>query len=319
MKTSNIHKPIFSNTLQQYSSLKKIPLFICLLYIFCGHVYSQSQINTDKSLPMKEVNGNMNMYFEKTDLNIFFWQDFESDMFPPANWTIVPLSQNQTWKRGDNTMFVPYSGQYFAICRYDETYNVQDERLYTPILDTRGLSDATLSFYFVFSKYWGISPHDNYDLQVLASTDGGVTFPDTIWTELSTDTASWRTWEWVRAEVDITDYIEKDQLQFCFRYVGFDGADAAIDDVSISFVSNISSCNIIPIAIYPNPAKESVSIIGATDYSVQIYDALGRKILSVKCNSQLEVINFQRFEKGLYHLIFQNADGNYLSKKLLIE
>ncbi|HNQ21434.1 MAG TPA: hypothetical protein PKI46_10270, partial [Bacteroidales bacterium] len=73
------------------------------------------------------------------------------------------------------------------------------------------------------SKYWGIKPYNNYDLYVVAATDG-INFTDTIWTEMTTDTSTWDSWEWVNAQVDLSDYIGNNNLKLAFVYYGRDGA-----------------------------------------------------------------------------------------------
>ncbi len=110
---------------------------------------AQSQNNPEsKSLPVKTENHLWNKT-DKDDINIFLWQDFDSGLMPPAGWTLVSGTTPQTWQAGTADIFPPYSGDYFALCRYDDTYvpEGQDERLLTEIFSMQGLDDATLSFW----------------------------------------------------------------------------------------------------------------------------------------------------------------------------
>lgn len=253
---------------------------LSLVIFFSIQVMAQIQPES-KSIPVKpsiDVSGQ----FTKDDVNVFFWEDFDSGIIPPAGWTLVSGATPQTWQTGTADIYPPYSGEYFAICRYDDTYipDGQDERLFSPVIDFTGLNDAQLSFWFLFSRFWGITPYDNYDLQVLLSTDGGMTFGDTIWTELSTDTASWSSWQWVRAEIDMTPYVNETNVQLCFRYVGFDGADAAIENIEISFITGMNERIVNSLKLYPNPATELFFVDGEGTRTVSVYDAKGNLILN---------------------------------------
>ncbi len=94
--------------------------------------------------------------------NNLVYETFESGVFPPAGWTIIADTTPQTW---DTASFDPHSGSYYAHCLYDDSLvGVQNEFLVSPVMDMRGVTSAVLTFYFQFSKYWGITPNNNYDL-----------------------------------------------------------------------------------------------------------------------------------------------------------
>lgn len=281
--------------------------FLIALYLA---VQAQAQYNIDCSKSFEQLQSTHSIIQQFRTENIFFWEDFETGQFPPVNWTVVQHNPHQTWKQGTSQIMPPMSGQYFAICRYDETYDTlgQDEKLCLPVLDLTGLNDATLSFWFVFSKFWGIKPNDNYDLQVIISTDGGNTYTGPVWTELSTDTAIWNSWEWVRAEVNLTPYIGQTQLQICFRYVGFDGADAAIDDVAISFVTSTAEHYEPYITFYPNPVRDVIFINAPVDLShIRIFTTTGIEVMHL--NENLHNINISDLPSGMYILRCETHSG----------
>lgn len=242
--------------------------------------------------------------------NFFLWEDFEHGLFPPPGWSIVQHNPKQTWKQATSLIMPPISGQYFVICRYDDTYNIvgQDEKLYTSILNLSGLEDAKLTFWFVFSKYWGIKPHNNYDLQIIVSTDGGNNFTDTIWTELSTDTSKWDSWEWVYAEADLTPYIGQTQFQLCFRYVGFDGADAALDDIAISYITTNGKAEQYKIALYPNPVNDILRIETNEIFTnLKVFTINGYELINLKNHNNL--IDVSHLESGFYLLKVRYYNG----------
>lgn len=299
----------------------KTLILLSMLCIFALSSYSQQQ-HDSKSIPMKS-NGISFAQPDKDDVNFFLWQDFDSGLMPPANWSIISGTTPQTWQLGTVSVFQPFSGDYFALCRYDETYvpQGQDERLLTPVMSFSGLNDAKLSFWFLFSKYWGIKPYNNYDLQVLVSIDGGLTFQDTIWTELSTDTSAWSSWQWVRGDADLTPYTGQTSVQLCFRYVGYDGADAAIDNVEITFITGMNELQTRQLILYPNPAKEIVFLNSNAGQTVEVYDLTGRRVLSQNINEHsLPSIYLGNLQSGHYSVVIYDSIRQKLqSGKLVIE
>jgi hypothetical protein len=270
----------------------KKTIFVLSFVLLASVVMAQLSPES-KSIPLKTGSDHL-FDTNKDDVNIFLWEDFDSGLMPPSGWTLVSGLTPQTWQPGTADIHPPFSGNFFALCRYDDTYvpEGQDEKLYSEIFSTTGLEDAKLGFWFLFSRYWGITPYDNYDLQVLLSTDGGITFSDTIWTELSTDTASWNSWQWVRAEVDLTPYVNLANVQLCFRYVGYDGADAAIDNIEISFVTDVHEIISRPLNLYPNPATDKIYIDGLHNSYIELYDLNGRLVKSYQPgykNSHLDI------------------------------
>jgi len=241
----------------------------------------------------------------REEINIFYWQDFDSGLMPPSAWNLISGNTPQTWQAGTSDIYPPVSGDYFALCRYDATYvpEGQDEKLFTPVMNLNGLDDAKLSFWFLFSRYWGITPYDNYDLQVLLSTDGGVTFPDTIWTELSSDTASWTSWQWVRGDVDLSAYTGQSAIQLCFRYVGYDGADAAIDNVEISFITGMNEMLTESIILYPNPAQDVLYLNGNGQRIVEVYDLTGKLLINETVQSYNPSVNLGHLSPGIYSVV----------------
>jgi len=285
-------------------------LFLLFIILFQGFLLSAQQSETSKTIsgkPVHEISG-----INNRDVSFLFWQDFDGGLMPPTDWTLESGVTPQTWMLGDSLIYPPTSGDYFMICRYDETYNAagQDEKLFTPIISLDGLSDATMSFWFLFSRFWGIKPNNNYDLQVLMSLDGGTSFQDTIWTELSTDTSAWNSWQWVKAEIDLTSFVGQTNLQFCFRYVGFDGADAAIEDVAISFVTGLNESVSMQMPLYPNPASDRIFIPGKLSRSVTVYDMGGNLVFSVVLAPEQNEINISKLSAGTYNVVVVTEDKN---------
>lgn len=106
------------------------------------------------------------------------------------------------------------------------------------------------------------------------------------------------------------------------------GNTNAIQDGTVQFDSIIVDNNItlgvdtfdnVEFSVYPNPAKTTVTIVGATNISkVELYDITGKKVLEAiqLANNQL---NVESFKAGLYILKLVDANNNSTVKKLIIK
>lgn len=237
---------------------------------------------------------------------MIFWESFEGVEFPPLDWSQIINNVAYTWEKDSSS---PLDGQYFVHVLYDEVdpTNLQDEWLITKSIDLSGYQTAVLNFYFQMSKYWGIQPYDNYDLFVIAAADG-VNFTDTLWSEMSTDTSTWTSWEWVNTQVDLTDYIGSSDLKLAFVYYGRDGAEGSIDAISISTTGGICDSYSDIAQIYPNPVIDFLYLKAPINSQVNIYDLLGNEIYNSIINNHIYKIDFQNYPSGIY--IVQLKDKN---------
>jgi len=135
---------------------------------------------------------------------------------------------------------------------------------------------------------------------LLVSIDAGATFSQPIWTELSTDTSAWSTWQWIRAEIDITPYVGQNGVQFCFRYVGFDGADAAIENVEITFLTAIGENLTEQIILYPNPAENYLVLEMSGTKEVIVFDLSGKPVLQTQLQPEQQHLNISFLPPGTY-------------------
>ncbi|MBD3403793.1 hypothetical protein GF420_12915 [candidate division GN15 bacterium] len=160
-------------------------------------------------------------------------EDFETAV-PPAGWTLNTTNPNGpdfTWHQ---TFSASLSGFAGAEVLYDPALALQDEWLQTPVMDFTG-SDPTylrVDFGVFMSYYWGVSPNDNYDVELWISTDGGATFNTKLWDESQLGVFS--SYVWYEVSVSLTSYALETQVVLAWRYVGSDGAQAVIDLVNVN-------------------------------------------------------------------------------------
>jgi hypothetical protein len=276
--------------------MKKI-IFSIIFMCFVIFLSAQSK----KNFSNNESHNFMN--FRNT---MIFWESFEGAEFPPLDWSRIINDVAYTWEKDSS---YPLDGQYFVHVLYDEVNptNLQDEWLITKSINLSGYETAILNFYFQMSKYWGIYPYDNYDLYVIAAADG-VNFTDTLWSEMSTDTSTWTSWEWVNAEVDLTNYIGSNSLKLAFVYYGRDGAEGSIDAISISTTGGLNDNVLQSLQAYPNPTSDFLYLKAPVNTEIHIYDILGNEIYYGIINENLYKIDLQPHTNGIY--ILKLKDNN---------
>lgn len=69
--------------------------------------------------------------------------------------------------------------------------------------------------------------------------------------------------------------------------------------------------------IYPNPAKNSVTIMSLeSDFSLQVYDLNGKKIVNIK-KVEVNTINLSSFAKGTYIFITLTKENGSVQKVII--
>lgn len=149
---------------------------------------------------------------------------------PPSGWSAIIANGAYTWKRQTATF---HSGTASADVEYDPALVPQDEWLVTSALDlSAATADVKVEFWWMMSYYWGVSPFDNYDLELWISTDGGATWPTMLWDE--SGEGVFVNWTWYQESISLAGYIGQSNVKLAWRYAGVDGAQAAIDDISVN-------------------------------------------------------------------------------------
>ncbi|UCC80202.1 MAG: choice-of-anchor J domain-containing protein [Candidatus Zixiibacteriota bacterium] len=158
----------------------------------------------------------------------FLTEGFET-WFPP-NWTRIITNGNYTWNQSG---YSPHGGAFNAQILYDPALVPQDEWMISPILDLSSASpDLELSFWFLTSYYWHVSPYDNGDMIIVVSTDGGNNWSNPLWTE--DDYGVFQNWVWYEVVLDFSAYVGEPNFKVALVYQGVDGAQADFDDVLLS-------------------------------------------------------------------------------------
>lgn len=158
-------------------------------------------------------------------------QGFEEGIMPPTGWTVQVLNTTETWE--STSLYTPYEGTYAANCEYDANLALQDEWIISPVIDlTTATGTVFISFWWQMSYYWGVTPYENYDLELRISLDGGTTWdPFVLWADDSIGVFT--SWAWTQANIDLSAYQTNNNVKLAWRYYGTDGAQAMVDAIRL--------------------------------------------------------------------------------------
>jgi hypothetical protein len=153
-----------------------------------------------------------------------YTQEFTDAIVPPVCWSETITNADFNWKPST-------TNPGWADVEFDEDLDAQDEWLISPAFDLTMVDNPRLTFNWLMSYYWSVDPYDNYDLNCLISTDGGVTWPIVLWNEEGEGV--FENFIAYTETIDLADYSNESNVRFAWQYVGADGAQAGIDSVVI--------------------------------------------------------------------------------------
>lgn len=222
-------------------------------------------------------------------------EDFESNTFPPQNWTLSQTNPSETWGVDSKNS---KSGIKSAIVNYDKSLGAQNEILVSPTFDLTSVTEPYLNFEFSMSYFWSVSPNNNYDFKV--SVNDGVN-STVVWSESSE--GSFEDYTWKSAKIDLKAYAGKSNLKLEFSYVGTDGATLNLDDVSVveTAVLGVEDVTEAQNFFYSNPVKDLFSFQSKNKIDeLAMFNTLGQLVYQSK--SEISQIDMSNFNKGLYFL-----------------
>jgi hypothetical protein len=245
-------------------------------------------------------------------INSFPWiESFEGTIFPTPCWTKENLDLGSGWDVitdgitplpgwTSGTMTIPTGGgTNAAYCTYTTGGTTSnDQWLISPQIAVQ--ANQVLSF----QVYWFGHYQDNLDIKVSTTTSTSSSFTTTI---LSIDTNTLNHDAWKLFTIDINSFAGQN-VYFAFNESiadnAADGAFLALDLVTIDIASNISQIKQDNISIYPNPAYTTINIANAINPNVNIYNNLGKLVLSGNKKS----FDISNLSQGLY--IVKVIDNN---------
>jgi lysyl endopeptidase len=276
------------------------------------------------------TNDSMTRNFSVTDcgsaIPVPYSENFNQAALPSC-WSVQNGHATNNWQSstgyniGGTYPVDPVSGSHFWYVQW--IAQNQNEWLITPIFDFTNLTNSEIRFWFNGSYNWSIT-NDNCDLDLMVRVNGGT------WTALwnESDHSSFddnMTYVWLETIYSLSAYDGQSNVQFAFRYTGNDGANFAVDNISIN--GNVTSLDEIntdsEIVIFPNPTEDifTVTINSETDSfdNLIITDATGKQVYFENISGLKNVtIDSAIFAKGMYVLTVSSQSGKVV-KKLIIQ
>lgn len=250
-----------------------------------------------------------------------------SDRYMPKLATVLAGNNATTWE------VLPSVSRTmeFAFIVRDNVANggatARDDKIITvdaasgPFKVTSQSTNATLLGNSTQTITWDVANSDSApvscaNVNILLSTNGGLTFPNVLVSNTSNDGSQ---------NVVLTN-ITTSQARIKVESVGNIFYAVNSSNFSIDHTANVVENLFVNFKLYPNPSKGKVQlsfdVITSEDILIQLFDIRGRMIdakrFSASSNTFQQELNYSSVTKGIYLLKVNN--GNYsTSKKIVIE
>lgn len=233
-----------------------------------------------------------------------YFEGFEMGATDWECWTVIDEGENcdmgddymaSYWHRhGVVDAIAPYAGDYCAYYLWNDGMP-QEGWLISPKLAIPSERKTELTF----RSYEQYSYATIYEGVWVSTTNTAPESFSEVWKQLDASDS------WKQVTIDLTDYQGQD-IYVAFKYYGFDGHSWYIDDVNVEDMplppSAVDEVAQHSLAVYPNPAKESIFVEGLENAcEIQIYNSLGAVVKVVTVTPGQE-IGIGELSNGLYQL-----------------
>ncbi len=222
--------------------------FLSILLVLAVVSWGQ-RVNTNnfKSKTMERVakrtdfktgfTGDYATYLKDINLNVIFEEDFEGT-WPPTGWTVIDGPLTEHWHQDPGNNFA-YNGTQLAYIYWEVGGVDSDDWLISPSITIPSTAQPSkLAFDWISTYHYNVEL-DDADIFVYISTDGGTTWPTTVWADDDSTLIAqsgvvfpWPSYEWCTSFIDLSAYAGQD-IQFAIQYTGNDGGSFWLDNVII--------------------------------------------------------------------------------------
>jgi hypothetical protein len=206
--------------------------------------------------------------------------------------------------------------------------------LVSPVLD---FSAATTASVFFDLSYRYLSTDGNRNdldnLQVLASSDCGVTYDKVLFDETGTalsvsndavNSTPTKAEDWKRNYVKLTDYAGKSNVRLAFIFTNDNGNNIYIDNIEF-FVSDDPNPNTVnnPFVVYdsdpitPSDFYITFNLTERQPVQYELMDTMGRQVVAQQLDdvlNQTYEVNAEHTSTGIYFLRLQIGQNYYTTK-----
>lgn len=250
-------------------------------------------------------------------------ENFEGN-FPPLGWTIDNPQNDGQWQQNQTIGAFGNSSK----CAFFDNYNIYSEGNKDDLIlnfnpSSIG-SQPFLTFDVAYAR-WGAANSDT--LEILASTDCGETY-QSLYLKGGSDLATSPDFQdaffptsaqWRKDSVNLSAYLEVNNLQIAFRNIGRYGNNLFIDNVNIGQTATLSENEEISPILFPNPININgqLKMVHSEAFNVKIFDANGRSVYIGKGVNALNLPLNNRFSSGIYTVQIQGKNKIW-NKKLVV-
>ncbi len=257
-----------------------------------------------------------------------YQQPFTSAVpFPPTGWTISNPDGGVTWERNGSYGHLANGSIWMDNANYSSNSEI-DEAIMPP-LDLTTTAGASLNFWVAYT-YWTLPYQYSDTLEILISTDCGVTFT-TIYKKwgpaLATapgqasdffPTAS----QWRLENVSLAPYLTSNKAIIKFRNITDYENNLFIDDINIDLTTGINSTNIqSTFNVHPNPTTGIVYIKYDNKeqqlVDLKVLNSLGEVLLTetLKVDGSINKrLDLSGYANGVYQIVLTNSEQTLYRK-----
>jgi hypothetical protein len=269
-------------------------------------------------------------------------ESFEGATFPPAGWVLQESGDFYSAWGADNTVAKTGSQSVSAFNTVFIFDNAgRSEGLITPLV-TVGSTKPSLSFDVAYNYHRYTPPYvtANIDfadtLEVLISTDCGAhytslykkgganlaTFSSPILNPLSiqADFINPADSNWRGERIDLSSFTAGGNVVnavFKFNYTSALGGSINIDNVFVGSVTGVAPASKTSCRIYPNPARDYVTVEGAANATVTIINSLGQQVKQESISTATQSVSLSGLPTGAYLVTITGTDGVRLTTRLM--
>ncbi len=89
--------------------------------------------------------------------------------------------------------------------------------------------------------------------------------------------------------------------------------------ISVEQSGAVGEMSALAYKVYPNPAKDILTIKGENMNQIMIYNSLGQLVKSIECNDNAVEVDVKNFKNGMYFINVINDNGKRIAKKVIVE